>query len=52
MPIDVDLFKKETSILIEGLENGINLGADGHYDKSIEMLTNTIISAGRLRLSN
>jgi hypothetical protein len=48
MPIDVDLFKKETSILIEGLGNGINLCAEGHYNKSIEMLTDSIISAGRL----
>ncbi len=48
MPIDRELFKRETDILVKRLNDGIYLGKNGQDDRSIEALTDVIISAGRL----
>ena len=48
MPIKIDLFKKEGNNLLNALEEGINFGKLGQYDKAIEKLTEAIISAGLL----
>jgi len=48
MPIDLDVFKKETDMIVSGLYQGIELGKNEKYDKAIESLAYAIISADKL----
>jgi hypothetical protein len=48
LPIEIKVFEQEAYNLVKGLYDSIDFVNNGKYDRSIESLTDVIISSGRL----